>query len=305
MKKRLKILVATDYSELALPAETYAINFAKDTGSFLEFVHVFDPPLATPLAAFDAEKIEYSPLVFEGKKLKNHVANVLNNLGNPLSDSDYTYVVREGSAGTQILEEAQESEIDIIIIGTHGVSGFREFFIGSHSWDVIKNSKIPALAIPPKTVYKKVNSIAFASEYREGEIPAIQFAQKLSNFIKATFKIVHVNNPFIRVSDNKDLFLEFNSKLQIVLKNEAIAFTKLDEDDVAEGIDKFCNESSVDWLVMSPEVPSLLEKIFIPNVSMTRKMSFLTSRPLLAVPDYYRTKSESFWKILAKDVDLE
>ncbi len=226
-------------------------------------------------------------------------------MSNPLSESDYTYVVREGRAGTQILEEAQEAEFDIIIVGTHGVSGFREFFIGSHSWDVIKNSKIPALAIPPKTVYKKVNSIAFASEYREGEIPAIQFAQKLCNFIKATFKIVHVNNPFIRASDNNDLFLEFNSKLQIVLKNEAIAFTKLDEDDVTEGIDKFCNESSVDWLVMSPEVPSLLEKIFIPNVSMTRKMSFLTSRPLLAVPDYYRTKSESFWKILAKDVELE
>jgi len=294
MKKRLKILIATDYSEQSLPAEIYAVNLAKDIDSYLQFVHVFDPPLAAPLAAFDAEKIEYNPLLFESKKLKNHVANLLNSLNNPLSDSDFTYLVREGQAGEQILEEAQESEIDIIIVGTHGVSGFRDFFVGTHAWDVIKNSKIPALAIPTKTVYKRISTIGFASEYREGEIPAIHFAYNIANLLKANFKIVHINNPFIKAKDNDQMFVDFYGTLQSILKTENIEFIRMNEDDVIEGIEKFCNETSVDWLAMSPEVPSLLEKIFIPNISMTRKMSFLTNRPLFAIPDKYQTESGNF-----------
>ena len=47
MENKMKILLATDYSEAGISAELYGIQFAKNTGSLLCLIHVYDKPLDT------------------------------------------------------------------------------------------------------------------------------------------------------------------------------------------------------------------------------------------------------------------
>lgn len=297
MENKRKMLIGTDYSEASLKAERYALQLASYLGFTPVFIHVFEAPLSNPMAPFDADKVEYNPHVFEGNKLNDHVAGVYQSLNLSRDFIKPEYIVREGEAGTQILEETTESDIEMIVVGTHGVSGFREFFIGSHAWDVIKNASVPVLAIPDAGSFKEIQHIVFATDYRQGEIPAIQYLLHLADYVKARISIVHVNNPFLPQEIESLKGREFDEEIKEAFPDKSLKVETLMYDDIVEGLDDYCGTRMADWLVMSPEVPTLLEKIFVPNVSITRKMSFLTQVPLLAIPDYYKFGSEAFWSI--------
>ena len=47
-----------------------------------------------------------------------------------------------------IIKTASDNDVDLIIMGTHGASGVREFFIGSTAQQVIKISSCPVLTVP-------------------------------------------------------------------------------------------------------------------------------------------------------------
>jgi len=300
METNRKILIGTDYSEAAGKAELYAIQLALKTGFTPVFLHVFEAPLANPMAGFDADKIDQNLHLLERNKLQNHIAGLYQTLNISEDFVKPEFVIREGSAGDQILEESKESHIELIIVGTHGVSGFKEFFIGSHAWDVIKNATVPVLTIPREGNFANIEKLVFATEYRDGELPAIEFLLKFGRFVKAEVQLVHVLNPFITKTIEDLQHKEFNEELKDIYRTDPPEIITLNYDDVAEGLGDYCEKNQVNWLVMSPEIPTLLEKIFVPNVSMTRKMSFLTNIPLLAIPDYFDHGDEEFWTIFDK-----
>jgi nucleotide-binding universal stress UspA family protein len=56
--------------------------------------------------------------------------------------------VRAGRPHTEILECAAEEQADLIVMGTHGLSGYRRLFFGSVTERVLRDSPIPVLAVP-------------------------------------------------------------------------------------------------------------------------------------------------------------
>lgn len=59
-----------------------------------------------------------------------------------------TTVIREGTADEHIVEYAKEQEIDLIVMSTHGRSGFKRFFVGSVTDRVIRSGETPVLVLP-------------------------------------------------------------------------------------------------------------------------------------------------------------
>ena len=59
-----------------------------------------------------------------------------------------TTVIREGAADQTIIEYAQEQGIDLIVMSTHGRSGFKRFFVGSVTDRVIRSGETPVLVLP-------------------------------------------------------------------------------------------------------------------------------------------------------------
>jgi hypothetical protein len=165
---------------------------------------------------------------------------------------------------------------------------------------VIKNATVPVLTIPREGNFANIEKLVFATEYRDGELPAIEFLLKFGRFVKAEVQLVHVLNPFVTKTIEDLQHKEFNEELKDIYRTDPPEIITLNYDDVAEGLGDYCEKNQVNWLVMSPEIPTLLEKIFVPNVSMTRKMSFLTNIPLLAIPDYFDHGDEEFWTIFDK-----
>jgi nucleotide-binding universal stress UspA family protein len=57
-------------------------------------------------------------------------------------------VIREGAAGENIVEYAKEQDINLIVMSTHGRSGFKRFFVGSVTDRVIRSGETPVLVLP-------------------------------------------------------------------------------------------------------------------------------------------------------------
>ena len=209
--------------------------------------------------------------------------------------------MREGSAGVQIRKEAKELEADFIIMGTHGVTGFRKVFFGTHAWNVIKKSSVPVFAIPKDALFTGFKNILFATEYREGEIPAINFLTQFAGRFNAEVTVLHTTKYVLSKRLEAELYGRF--KKEVV---EKVAYPKLSirlgkSENITQGLQKYCADKKIDLLVMSPERPFLMEKIFLLNDSITRKMSFYTHVPLLTIPDYYNPEYAPFWKMFESD----
>ncbi len=298
-----KFLLATDYSNEVMNAERYAVQIAKETNSTLALLHVYPIPITFP-----SEVIEYAKSIeelrqSEMKRLEQHRDELFRALNINPEKLPCECIVREGSAGGQICKEAEESHADFIIVGTHGASGFREAFLGSHSWDVIRKASVPVFAIPKDALFTGIQNIVFGTAYREDDLSALEFLTHFAKEFNAELTILHVTNYMLSKKFEKEMFEKFRSDVKEQFPYSKLEVRLLVNDAIAEGLNLYCSDNKTDLLAMSVPKTSLFEKIFLPALSMTRKMVFHTHIPLLAIPDSYHVEhSEKF--VYSDDVGL-
>jgi len=92
-----------------------------------------------------------------------------------------------------IIEVSQEHNCDLIVMGSHGASGFKEVFIGSNTEKVVRNSNIPVLVI--KNEYDKFNidNFVFATDCDLENKHTLNKAIKFADKIDAALHLVYVN----------------------------------------------------------------------------------------------------------------
>ena len=71
-----------------------------------------------------------------------------------------TYV-EFGSIITTIRQFIDEKKIDLVVMGTHGATGAREFLIGSNTEKIVRTSSVPVIAIKKSTKLSNIKSIVF------------------------------------------------------------------------------------------------------------------------------------------------
>lgn len=301
MEKQFKILLATDYSDSVMNAERYAVQLARSLSASLTFLHVYQFPIsAAPTRVLDYAKVRSDFEQSELKCLEHHRQNIFHTLGMRMDALQTECVVREGKVGREVRLEARDAEMDFVIVGTHGTSRLRKMFYGTHAWDVMRRSSVPVLAVPKEALFTDIRRIVFATEYREGELPVINYITQLAARFHADVTVLHVTNFVLSKKFEDEMFRKFHD--EVISRNtySRLDFRVAHYEDIATGLDDFCQRCEANWLVMSPEKSNLID-LLLPKVSMTRKMSFQTHIPLLSIPDFYNTEHASFWKMFELD----
>ncbi|WP_017755676.1 universal stress protein [Calidifontibacillus oryziterrae] len=139
-----KILVAYDGSELSKKALKMAIAFAKeDPNLFIEVVHVYQfPTVAVGEGMF-------TPPPSVAMEYYNHAEEIVAEAKQELekTTTNCNVVLKEGSFAKNILDHAKETGCELILIGSRGLGGIKEYFLGSVSHQVVQHSKIPVLIV--------------------------------------------------------------------------------------------------------------------------------------------------------------
>jgi nucleotide-binding universal stress UspA family protein len=142
-----RILVPLDFSEHAEPVTEWAAHLALEHGSAITLLHAYHLPVE-----FQQLEGAYLPAEFwtqvkeEAEQSLARYAEELRRTGAQVEAS-----VREGYPATVILEEAARLPADLIVIGTHGLSGLKHLLLGSIAERVVQKAACPVLTVklPP------------------------------------------------------------------------------------------------------------------------------------------------------------
>lgn len=142
-----RILVPLDGSDLAETAMLKAAELAKQNDAELYLLRVFEPEqaLAAPVSSFDTYH-----LVVSVKEVKDRAIAYLEEVKKVHQELIVTPLVVEsiGSVGKVIAAQAAEHDIDLIVMTSHGYTGFRRFVMGSVTTETLKRAECPVMVIP-------------------------------------------------------------------------------------------------------------------------------------------------------------
>ena len=136
-----RILVPTDGSEFAKKAQQHALFLAKVSGAEIVAVSVTENNFVNGLP-LDDEIYQLNQILNERSEENLKEFDKLNK-----DNLKITHVIREGSPAKVILEVAKEEEIDLIVMGSSGKSGFDRFIMGSVADKVVNSAKCAVLVV--------------------------------------------------------------------------------------------------------------------------------------------------------------
>jgi nucleotide-binding universal stress UspA family protein len=141
-----KILVPIDFSSLSKKAFQYALRLAQQFETELTLVHVLEPAVPPTFEGLEIAE----PCPEEGspgaeKNLKRLISSA-RAAGLPKVKS----LFRRGFASHEIVDAAKDLKVDLIVIATHGYTGWKHFCIGSTAERVVRAAPCPVLVVRAK-----------------------------------------------------------------------------------------------------------------------------------------------------------
>jgi nucleotide-binding universal stress UspA family protein len=134
-----KILVSIDFSDCSINAFVHALSIAKHCSSDLLLVWVEKP---------SSEKDKFEKQAGEpARDVKKQFEEMIGKYQPELPGNKITYKLRTGTIYKEIAKEAKDSKAMMVVAGTHGASGFDEFWIGSNANKIVSAAPCPVITI--------------------------------------------------------------------------------------------------------------------------------------------------------------
>lgn len=266
------ILVPTDFSNNANNALIYANDFANAINNKIVLLHSY-PTLAGNYNMIAGE------VVLDTVLLKMNIKNKLEKVRSKYVEVPNSYLVKTGDLIDDIIDTAQKSKPQLIIMGTHGASGFKRILFGSNTSDVISRSNFPVLAVPQRYRFKKINTIVYATDFNN-TINELKHIIPIAKQLDATIEVLNLNYTYNKNEDKK-LLVEKKIKALSYKKIKMIEQIATIEQTMIEQLKKYLVKHKPQLLVMFPEDKAWFDKLFIS--SKTEELASQLKLPLLSI----------------------
>jgi nucleotide-binding universal stress UspA family protein len=141
-----KILCTTDFSEPSYMAFDLAETIARSFSSELHLLYVVAP---LPSVASHVPPSAFNMSLYQEEAEKHAWKSIKELAGERLGDyRNVKLHVEHGEPAHHIVNFAKKNGIDLIVMSTHGQSGWRSVLFGSVSEKVVRLSPVPVLAVP-------------------------------------------------------------------------------------------------------------------------------------------------------------
>jgi nucleotide-binding universal stress UspA family protein len=112
------------------------------------------------------------------------------------------FSIEHGSVTEGIKRFVSKKRIDVVVMGTHGSSGLKEYTMGSNTEKIVRSLAAPVIAIKKVTTLSSLNNIIFPTNLQEVDKKVVSSIKVLQGFLKAKLHILYVNVPSHFVSDH-------------------------------------------------------------------------------------------------------
>lgn len=274
---RHHILLPTDFSENAWSAALYAIRIYAKVPCTFYFSHAWtfvntgsrtyiSPSYIDTLQNTSKEQLE---------TLKQRAQFV-----SPHSEHEFKTIFSEDFLSESIKTAIKDHAIDLVVMGTKGATGAKEFLLGSNSVNVIKKVKLcPILLVPHKYEYAKTDRIAFATDFKRPYGDEILPLISLAKLQKSNLEILHINGPDDLTEKQQ---VNLNTLTQL-LKDQPHNVHWIPEIGTKEEIiSAFIEENNINLITMINYEHSFLE--YVLNEPIIKKMGYHSLIPFMVIP---------------------
>jgi nucleotide-binding universal stress UspA family protein len=272
------ILLLTDFSKNSKNAIHYALQLFKDDMCVFYALYVKSSTSYTSddLMSSSNQSIYQSLIKKEKTKLTKLVSALKVDFQN--DKHNFQTIVDYDVFTDSINQVVKSKKIDLIIMGTNGVTGAKEVIFGSNTINVIRQVQCTALIIPEGFKYQKPKEILLALDGFDS-LHGRSFSE-LVKFIRKYKLLLHIlrinpygRTPEVELSDHDDV--------TSTLKSGSFKYYVINNISMQHAVDSYLQTNPIDIMTLIVQKETLFERFFIG--SPTTKISNAVRTPLLIV----------------------
>jgi nucleotide-binding universal stress UspA family protein len=259
-----KIIVPIDFSQHSEYALEAAAILAKKNNSQVLALHMLE---MSDSLLLDSDNEQHAKAVFFLKLAEQKFESFLDK--DYLKDINILPIVKHFKVFSEVSDVAKEHNADLIVMGSHGASGFTEIFVGSNTEKVVRHSDIPVLIIKSKPKTMNYKNVIFASDFSEEAVKPYINASKLISSLGAEIQLLFVNVPgerFKSTAEMENTMTEFLQKADGNL-NKLNTVNYVADISVEKGILNFAKRIDADLIVIPTHGRTGLAHFFEGSIS--------------------------------------
>lgn len=273
-----KIIIPIDFSPYSENALRTAASIAKKQKSELIVVHMLE--FSNALIS-SSEAHTQTQAIFYLKLAEKQLQEFLNK--SYLEGVVVTPIIKHYKIFSELQDIAKEEDADLIVMGSHGSSGMKEFFIGSNTEKVVRSSETPVLVVKGLPIEEEFKEAVFACDFSKEDIIPYQKAKEMLSILHCNLQLLYVNTPlsnFKSTEEQEKLFSDFlkGSEGDISLLSD---IKKISDYSVEKGILQYAKTSKTDLIIMATHGKTGLDHFF--NGSISEDVANHATLPVLTI----------------------
>lgn len=190
-----QIIVAIDFSKCSIHALEYAIQLSNTLKTGITMVWV------------DAARTDESvlgPSDTNRKEITNSFDQLIEKYSSSLNQGEISYKIRKGKVHIEVANQAKYSDAMMVIAGTHGVTGFEEFWIGSNAYRIVTYAPCPVITIRTSYPFNpSIDTIVVPVDSTLETRQKIPFSTKLAKYFNARIHVLSLYTTTIKAVRNR------------------------------------------------------------------------------------------------------
>jgi len=252
------VIVGIDFSESSLNALEHAVSLAMRLKAKLTLLFVVSPD-AKLMEEIDESK-KSSIVDIADKKMQKLVEQCQRLL--PITDVKHK--IRIGKVSQEINAEASEQGDAIIVVGTHGCSGFEEFFIGNCAFRIINHSEFPTITVRGgANIFKDLIAILVVIDDTRETLQKLKIAAPLAKAFNAKVEIMGICPP--QFQSIRDVVEAYVHRAEVYLTDRDVRFssTFVENSEKVKTVLDFAKKKDANLIIVMKEVELNGENVFI------------------------------------------
>ncbi len=251
-----QIIVPIDFSDESMNGLELALKLSVKTKANIQLVYVLTK--STDFSHISKEE--------EQRLAKSKLAEIQANHEHRLpSGTELNYIVKKGKVYDEVVEQAESFDDSVIVVSTHGASGFEEFFIGSNAFRIITASEMPVIAIRHGVVPKSFRKILLPIDYTQDTRQKVPYTAEIARMFGSKVHVLAVTS--VRDPDLVQRVKSWANQVVDYLEDSGIAaeLSTRSGENIADMIVDYAISEKIDLISMMTDQGSAISSFILGN----------------------------------------
>lgn len=188
------IIVPIDFSEESLNGLDMALMLANRTRANIKLVYVIDRKISEVGSSLEND-IQLRKDKFEGILHTCQEKSIYK--------CGMSYIISSGKIFKDITDLAEKSEDSMIVLSTHGVSGFEELFIGGNAYKIASHSRKPVITVRNSKIPANIDKIILPLDFTKETREKVPYTIKLAKQFGSEIHLITIQSTKLKSIDKK------------------------------------------------------------------------------------------------------